>query len=219
MAVGIPQRYPLNTENSDHIERHFVKGMAAYAYNFGNNEKEWLANGGVLIGSNSTNNFLDLENGNILLSPVQNIVVSTREGSLYISAGASVFIIESGNDVVIYDLLQTKPNQVFFIVNQHKLMIEPGHMLVITKQNTDEFDQLAANCHCVTYRNAKSLNLHDNTVTAFVANFSIASALVTIEPLKQLTISNHKQDQTAFDRLVKSAVILGNIRPSARISL
>lgn len=195
-------------------QNHVIPGIAIYAHNFGGDEASRLAKDGVIIGSNSVDNYIDLQSGNVLLTPDKDIVVGTNKGKISIAAGATVFVSESNKDVVIYDLLQTKPKQVSIIVNKQKLVMEPGRMLVISGQNIDGFEKLEMNCHCVTYRNAKAVNMNVNGVKTFLAEFSIASALVTIQPLQRLTVSSHKQDQIALERILKGAVILGDFAMS-----
>lgn len=193
-------------------KNHLIPGAAIYASTPGGDEANRLAKDGVFIGTDSKSNYIDLANGNILLNPEKDITVGTHAGNIYVGAEATVFIIECGNDVVLYDLFQTKPKQVAVIVGIHKLVMHPGRMLVITRQNTDDFEKIALNCHSIAYSNAQPLNLHSqkDAITAFVANFSIPSALITIQPLKQLIASNNQQDKITLERLVRSSIILGN---------
>ena len=199
-------------------QNHVMPGIAIYAHNFGGDEANRLVRDGVLVGSNSVGNYIDLQSGNVLLTPEEDIVVGTNKGKISIAAGATVFISESNNDVVVYDLLQTKPKQVSMIINKHKMVMEPGRMLVATAQNTDDFEKLDINCHCVAYRNATTCDLNSKAVKAFVADFSIASALTTVQPLQRLTVSNHKEDKIALDRLIKGAVLLGDFATSTTVA-
>ena len=70
-------------------------------------EQQALSNQGIVLGPNSTNNFLDLIKGFVLFMPQDNISVQTREGIAYIPKGAQAWIMETGNDVAIYDLHDT----------------------------------------------------------------------------------------------------------------
>ncbi len=195
-------------------QNHVMPGIAIYAHTFGGDEANRLAKDGVLIGGNSVGNYIDLQSGNILLTPEENIVVGTYKGKVSIAAGANVFISASDNDVVIYDLLQTKPNQVSITINKHKLVMEPGRMLVVTAQDINDFEKLDMNCHCVAYRNATSFDINSKAVKVFMADFSIASALTTVQPLQRLTVSNHPEDKLAVEKLVKAAVVLGEFATS-----
>jgi hypothetical protein len=211
MSAGVVS--PQTTEETclAGTEKILVPGTEIDACQFGGDEANRLAREGILINSNSSSNYIDLEAGNILLAPEKDIIVGTHLGKISILSGATVFISQCGDDIMFYDLLQTKPKQVSVTVaNKQKINLEPGRMLVLTKQNTDDFEKLEMNCHCVAYQNAKPIDLHNTMIKAFAADFSIASALVTIEPLKELTISCNKQDKLTVDRLVKGAVILGD---------
>ena len=200
-------------------ENQIVPGVVIYASTFGGDEADRLAKDGVFIGSNSKDNYIELQGGNVLLNPEKDTVVGTRLGKIYIGSGASVFVVDSGDDVVVYDLLQTKPKQVAVVVvesNKHRLTMEPGRVLVLTGQNTHDFEQLAIDCHRVAYRNAQPINLDNpsGTVKAFAADFSIASAMVIIQPLRRWTVSNNKEDKLVMEKMLKGAVLLGDFATS-----
>jgi len=55
--------------------------------------------------------------------------------------------------------------------------------------------------------------LNTDKVKAYLADFSVTSAFMTIGPLKRLTLSQYKHDTLTVERLVKSAVILGDVCP------
>jgi hypothetical protein len=178
-------------------------------------EKPNIINADTVIHTRSESGFIapsncfNLDSGNILVSPDRDIAISTSEGVVSIGSGATIFVMASTKGMVIYDLNQTKPKQVSIVVNRHKLVMEPGHMLVLTRQKAKNFEELEANCHRVSYRRPKEIDLHEDDMTAFAAGFSISSALVKIMPLKQLVNSTEKRDQLLLDKLIKTAVILG----------
>lgn len=203
------------------IDEQFIPGIAIYASNFGGDEANRLAQDGVYIGENSFGNYLDLKGGNILLNPKGDMVVGTRVGKIVIDAGAIVFLVDSGQDVVIYDLMQTKPKQVCTIINKRKTFIEPGRMLVLTNQEMKDFEKLEIDCHRVSYRNAQPLVVADKsgTTKVFAADFSIAAAMTAIQPLKRLTMSRNREDKLAVERMLKAAVVLGDFAVSPGDSL
>jgi hypothetical protein len=189
-------------------ESTLISGAAIFSSTFGVHEAQRLAKDYVYVGENSHANFIDLKDGNILLNPEKNIVVGIGNDNIYIGSEAIIFIIKSGNDVVVYDFHQAKPENVYVVAHKHHLAMEPGKMLVLTNQNTNEFKDLSANCHKILYRNVKSIDLGSNTEKAFVANFSITSAMMTIEPLRRLIVSGNQQDRLIVDKLVKNIIIM-----------
>ncbi|MEI9914206.1 MAG: hypothetical protein WDN66_04515 [Candidatus Saccharibacteria bacterium] len=144
-----------------------------------------------------------------MVSPDRDIAINTGNATVSIASGATIFVMSSTAGMIIYDLNQTKPKQVSVVVHKHKLILEPGHMLVLTRQKAKSFEELEANCHRVSYRRPEEINLPGDDMTAFAAGFSISSALTRIIPLKQLINSNEKRDQILLDKLIKTAVILG----------
>jgi len=194
------------------VNDQFIPGAAIYAANFSGDEANRLAKDGVYISGNSCGNYLDLEGGNILLNPEIDMTINTQSGTIYVDAGAITFIVDSGKDVVVYDLLQTKPKQVYTMVNKHKLFMEPGRMLVLTGQSINDFEKLEIDCHRVAYRNAQSLDVSSQPGNAivFAADFSIASAMTAIQPLKRLTVSQNREDKIAVEKMLKGAVLLGD---------
>ena len=151
-------------------------------------------------------NYLNVNRGNILLTSNSDVCIGTPTANIYVSAGATIFLMESGNDTVLYDLCQTGPKQVSIMLDNTKLIMEPGRLLVLTKQNTANFKDLEANCHSINYRRAKQLDLQNEVMKGFVADFSVCSALKRIEPLKQLAISNDRKDKLVMERILKGAI-------------
>jgi hypothetical protein len=192
-------------------QNQFVQGVAIYASTFGGDEAKRLAQEGVFIGPNSGENYIDLQGGNILLNPEKDLIVATQSGKIHVGAGAVVFIIDSIENTVIYDLLQTKPKQVIVTVNKHSLLMEPGRMFVLTRQHFSDFEQLPIDCHRVNYRNAQVLKLNNSSepVKVVAADFSITSAMLVIEPLKRITVSGNREDKLTMDKMLKGAVVLG----------
>jgi hypothetical protein len=151
---------------------------------------------------------INLERGNVLICPEQDVVVNTPEGVISVGAKAVVFIMKSESGIVIYDLFQAKPKQVTVSLSKQKLIMGPGVMLVLTSQTTTNFENLAMNCRAIKYRSVRAISLDENCINAFAANFSIFSALVKIEPLRVLVDSKNKQEQSLLAMLLKTAVML-----------
>ncbi len=185
-----------------------IPGVAVYARNCGMDEARRLAADGVIIGQDSENGCIHLIAGNILLNQDKDMAVCFEQGKICIGANSMVFVMRSEEGLVLYDLYQAKPKQVFVMVNNQKLFVEPSQMLVLTSQSTDDFEKLGLNCHCVDYCNGAALHLPNSQLQAYSAQFSIVSAMVSIRPLKSLVCSHNQQDKSALDKLIKGAIIL-----------
>jgi len=187
----------------------FIPGTKVYGSSFAGANLNKLIKDGLVIASNTGNNYLNIDRGNVLLSPDKDIIVGTHEGNVYVSRGAIIFLMESGHDVVIYDFSQNNSKQVSIIINKHKVFLEPGMMAVLTRQNVKQFEDIDADCHYVSYRNARLLNLAEKEIKVFMAKFSTSSAVLNVEPLQELLASSAKEDKIVLNQIAKSAVIMG----------
>lgn len=208
-AVGAtnPQLPPATTPSQ--LKGNYVEGITLCAQSYGGDEALRLSRDGVYIGNNSVGNCINLEQGNILLIPDRTMVIDTNLGKISIAPQAQLFLSKTENELVIYDLLQTKPGQITVTVNHKKIVLTPASMLVLTGEQSQDFEHLKINCHAVAYSNAKEMPFNGSQIKAFMANFSVVSAMTSIGPLVRLTQSNNRQDKLALDRLAKSIVISG----------
>jgi len=185
-----------------------IEGTVALGGTFTQTEVDNLANAGIVAQANAAaSNYLNLDKGNILFSPSHNIVVGTHEGDVYIASGATVFVMETGHDVAIYDFDQSKPGQVSVICGKKKLNLWPGRMIVLTKQDVTDFEEVEGPFKRVGYRRASEMDVDEST-KAFSANFSPASALDRIIPLRDMMTSKDRQEQKTMNKILLSAAIL-----------
>jgi len=188
----------------------YIPGTKSYEHSFIGAENNRLLTYGMKLNNSTISNYLNIDRGNILLAPGKEIIVGTHEGNVYMLPGSIAFVMESGADVCIYSLRQSGPKQVSVLVNKHRIFLHPGQMMVLTRQNVHDFENIDADCHMVSYHSAQEVIMPEKEVKVFVAEYSIASAFLAIEPLQQLIDSDDKQDKIAMNQIVKSAVMLGN---------
>lgn len=144
------------------------------------------------------------------------MLVGIGDASTLVRAGATVFISKNEDDIVIYNLLQAKPNQVnvTLLATKQKIDLAPSQMLVLTKQETDNFETLQIDCYRIDYNHVTRLNLpneQNDTLRVFKGNFSEASALATTEPLRTSITSFNKQDRLIMGKLINSAALLDQL--------
>ncbi len=200
-----------NKEEAENIEQeNLIPGTTISAFHFGMNEVRRLAKDGVLISNNSGNNGMELKQGNVLLTPDRDFTVNTEIGKIIIGAGTTAFIMKNGDDMLVYNVIQTKPKQVTVTVYKQKLMIDAGNMLRLTKQQVDNDDKMRTNTPIIAYGNVQTVNLNGE-VKAYTANFSIMSALANVQPLKRLSLSTFREDQKMLERALKCAQIQNKV--------
>jgi hypothetical protein len=189
-----------------------IKGSRTYAYQFESGEQTRLQAEGVVIASNTAGNRFNLDRGNIVFNPQKNIVVGTHEGDVYIGSGSSVLVMETGHDVIIYNLHDEARARVSVIAANKKLVLEPGRFLVLTRQNTQDFDSLVAPCHNIGYCHIKKTDL-SGSIRTFYGDFSIPAALTMVVPLKRMVSSNDAMDKRAIENIIKTSAMLSIFNP------
>ncbi|MEI9914204.1 MAG: hypothetical protein WDN66_04505 [Candidatus Saccharibacteria bacterium] len=201
------------------INNQFIPGITIYAANFGSDEAARLAKDGVFIGTATNNHYIDLQGGNVLLNPEQDIIVGTRLGKIFIGAGANVFVVNAGPDIVVYDLLQTKPKQVQVSVttNKHRLSLEPGRMIVLTEQNIKDFEKLEIDCHRVGLPQCTRAGLEWTkwASKSICCRFFYCLSNGDYSTTQTIDCIRYRQDKATVERLVKGAVLLGDFATGA----
>lgn len=165
----------------------------------------------IKSGAGTGNNFFNLDVGKVVFLPTNPITVGTHEGDVQIPAGSIVFVVETGNDVAVYDLHDTHPVKI--VVGNKQLTLQPGTQVVLTRQANPEYDKVNPGPK-ISQRGTKLVEVGDG-VKAFVSEFSIPSALIAVAPLKQMLKSGKMTDRKQAQRMLKNAVILSQLTPSS----
>ncbi|HIN63788.1 MAG TPA: hypothetical protein EYM95_04045 [Candidatus Obscuribacterales bacterium] len=166
-----------------------------------------LQNAGIQVATNTKDNFFNLNKGNVIFAPSRDMVVGTHEGNVHIPAGAIAFIMENGNDVAIFDFHQTNTKSIRVVSGGKLITLDPGRMVLLSREKTDNFEEIAHHCRCIGYRHAKTEQLNDS-IRAFAMDFSIPSALNAVMPFKQMLASSVPQEKKVIEKLMMDAVLL-----------
>ena len=142
--------------------------------------------------------------------PNHDIQVQTREGIAYIPKGAAAWIMETGNDVAIYDLHDSLRSGVIKVmVNNKQLPLAPGKEILLTRNATSDFAALNPST-VIGYRNVKSKDLGDG-IKAYVCDFSIVHGLINVSVIHNLAVSKDSAQQKAARNMLKNAAILADL--------
>jgi hypothetical protein len=213
--------YVLNQNTSEHVElskSQVSQGQKADAIEGGNSNKgsfdshQGLGTG-IVTGSGTSNNFFNLDVGNVVFRPTNNIVVGTHEGTVDISSGSIVFVMETGHDVAVYNLHDTHAGGVKVNVGGKQITVSPGTSVVLTRQDKADFSKVNPGV-TIGHRNPVPVAMGEG-VKAYYSEFSITSALYTVAPLRQMLASKSSGDRKAAQRMLKNAVILSELSKSS----
>ncbi|CAM6006267.1 unnamed protein product [Sphagnum balticum] len=190
-----------------------ISGASSFAGRFNQSEIEKLALKGLILGSHSGGNQLELLMGNVFLRPNSDIVVKGLEGEVSIGANASVFVMENGRDFCVYDLYQSGADQVAISCANKTINLSPGSIAVITTQEQSNFNLLPDSSRRIPYRDVHRVNVTERTET-FIGSFDIASALLTMAPLKQMLPSQNPEEKKTINQIIKASVLLTDLLPN-----
>lgn len=125
-----------------------------------------------------------------------------------------MFIMENGNDVDIYDLHQSKLDAVKVVSGKKLIALNPGRLLVLSRQQTRDFDKVSGQMRCIGYRNAREEDINDD-IKAFAMDFSIPSALTMVIPLQRMMTADSGSAQKAIDKVLRDSALLMELTASA----
>src|SRR6185437_6947678 len=124
----------------------------------------------------------------LVVAPPNPITIGTHEVKVHIAGGAIAMVVETGHDVVVYNMHDNRAGSVTVSVGQRPIVIAPGQQLVLTRKETRVFEQ-ANPQGSVTFRNARPVNT-GSEVKAFIADYSSVSLMNTTPAIRQLLEAN-----------------------------
>jgi hypothetical protein len=158
----------------------------------------------------SRDNFIVLERGNVVFRPRnRDIVVKVQEGLIFIGEGCDVLVIETGNDVAVYNLHDTYKGAVRVVAGRREVVLSPGMQLVLTRNKDARFEDVNPGTQ-IAYRNARSEDMGEG-IKAFAADFSIPSAMTRVQPLRRILASKKSKDRQVAYQMLKNAVVLATL--------
>ncbi|MDX2107000.1 MAG: hypothetical protein SFY67_11410 [Candidatus Melainabacteria bacterium] len=186
-----------------------IAGSKTYSNSFDQNSAEVarLAKEGIVLASNSNGNFINIDKGNVVFAPNQDIVVGTHEGNVHIPKGAVVLIMETGADVAIANLHQNNTNDVKIVSGGKLVSLCPGRALLLSRVDTDDFNDVAHPFQTIGFRKPDVKKLNDS-ITAFKMEFSIPSAMSKVQPIRQMMKSKDPQDKRIVKNLLMNSIML-----------
>jgi hypothetical protein len=178
---------------------------------FSDEQLDALRNNGVIFGSNTGGNFFNLDKGYVVFAPTQDITVQTHEGNVHIAAGSTAYVMETGNDVSVYNLHDTRKGGVQIVSNNKLIVVQPGTQVLLTRNPNAHFDHLNPGKD-IGHRKAHNKDLGAG-ITAHISEFSIIGAFSSVPALREMIKSDNKAQQKLAHKMIKNAVILMALNP------
>jgi len=166
----------------------------------------------IVLGPKSHQNIVDLSQGNALFAPAKNIVVLTDLGEISIAAGSIVCVLKPEPGMVsVYDLHDQGEKRVAIKTADESLTLAPGKQIILSNKTKEELEfEKITPAHRIAYRNLEHRVLPSGT-KVYASEFSIPSAILYLKPLRQVLLSDNKEDRKLADHLLKNFVILEDV--------
>lgn len=178
---------------------------------FTDEQLDALRNNGVIFGSNTGGNFFNLDKGYVVFAPTKDITVQTHEGNVHIAAGSTAYVMETGNDVAVYNLHDARKGGVQIVSNNKLIVVQPGTQVLLTRNANAHFDHLNPGKD-IGHRKAHNKDLGAG-ITAHISEFSIIGAFSSVPALREMIKSDNKAQQKLAHKMIKNAVILMALNP------
>ncbi|MBA4079254.1 MAG: hypothetical protein C0508_29770, partial [Cyanobacteria bacterium PR.023] len=210
----------INQENEELVRkasvgsRVLIDGQTSYKSNFSKEDIAKLAAEGIVLLGDTSGNSFGLEQGNMVFAPTQDIVVHAGETSIIVPSGAVVFVMKTAGDVAVFDLHQSKESAVHIVADKKLITLDPGRLVVLTKQSARDFERTVGPYRWIGYRNPREEDINSE-LKAFGMDFSIPSALTNVIPLKNMLSSNNQLDRVTIEKILKNSALLGELTNGA----
>jgi len=149
---------------------------------------------------------LSLKKGFVLFAPTKDIVVQTHLAKVYITAGSVAYVVETGENVAIYNLHDRAKRSVLLAVSHKDLSIAPGMEIVLTKSRNASFAEVDP-APKIGHRSWRCHDLGEGII-AHIAEFSMVGALGSEPVLRDLKNSYNPEYRQLASQIIKDAGIL-----------
>lgn len=179
-----------------------IAGAIVESADFDAAQMEELRNSGLSVDKGTVAGFLVLRQGNALFCPTADMVVRTTQTEIYLIKGSVSFVIATGTTTSIYNLFDLQVGDVTVVAGRDILKLLPGKQFVLSRNLASEFSAVNPE---------KSITACDpihsilkNGTGLWKADFSIASAMTRVRPLKDLLASTDSRYQQLVSQLQKA---------------
>jgi hypothetical protein len=155
---------------------------------------------------NRDDNVLSLTKGAALYHADHPLTVETALASVQIAKGSVVLMLETGDSLAVYNLYDEHRDDVRVNVKRTSIPLAPGQMVNLSELS-GSFGKVCQG-KGISYRKPALLNTGSN-IRAYVADFSMPSALANVPPLQT---ASKKQGKHSMSKVFKTAAIVTQIR-------
>jgi hypothetical protein len=124
--------------------------------------------------------------------------------------GASVLVMETGNDVAVFVLHENPRKPVRIKSGSSTMELRVGKQMVLTRQVAAKFDQINPST-LISHKNSHS-HLVAKDIRAHTADFSLLSAIMNVPALKNMLTASSAADRKMAQQMIKNAAVLALLK-------
>ncbi len=156
---------------------------------------------------------ISLRKGAALYNPSKDMTVSTNHARIHIAKDALALLLETGTCMAVYNLHDTHEGSVVVISDDTLIPVAPGQMVTLSNR-AGTFEDVCPG-RGISYRNPHPLKTGKTSLTCFVSEFSISSALLNVPPLHLISHSSNPQHRKTTAIVLKDAAIIMHMHPGS----
>jgi hypothetical protein len=146
---------------------------------------------------------------NVLIAPkMRDAIASAGSVRIHVSKGAAAFVINTGSRVCVMSLHDGKTGDVSVLAGDQEVNLRAGEQVVLS-DSVDE-TQNAQDLPAVGVRGS-SEHTTSNGLKAVVSEFSLPSAMLQIQRLRDLKNSPEHSHQQLYAKMLKNAAVLHTV--------
>ena len=182
-------------------ESRFASAVQAVVVSDDKSVNNWLKNATNACTSATTIN----DPGRYLIVATQPTTINSKFGQVHIAKGAVAFIVSTDDDLNILNLAEDHAHSVVLESNNDTKRLLVGQQLLLSTHDAKTFAEINQ-LGQISWRNAVMQNI--NGYRAFLAEFSVVSAIQQLQPLQDILQRDDQQSKRFINNLLKIAVLI-----------
>jgi hypothetical protein len=148
------------------------------------------------------------------MAPESVTEISTKFGTVHISPGSLVLVVNAQDALSVYDLHDGSDHAVYVEVDNKKLVLTPGKHVTLARPQCTNF--AAANkLPFVIYTSAVFQPINEGLIS-FQGSYDVNSLILRYAPFRQLLVSKDAKVRHVAEKVLKTSAIMNNMASMTR---
>lgn len=135
--------------------------------------------------------------------------IKTELCSVDCKQGVAAFVIDHGDSVSVCTLESPNVGAVVVHIGNHFVRLAPGRQILVTKNIETPVEDVSP-AKAIGHRNIHELAVFDG-VKVIAADFSLPSAMLAIEPIRQMVNSKDGEERRLARLIAKNSIVLSGL--------